>query len=66
MISKRQEKSPDIGVAMSKELEEEEAQVIIVADKYIIEKKIGRGSFGEVYQGYDKNTKERVAIKLVR
>ena len=38
---------------------------IIVANKYIIVKKIGRGSFGEVYKGYDKETKENVAIKLV-
>jgi serine/threonine protein kinase len=29
---------------------------IIVANKYIIEKKIGKGSFGEVFKGFDKDT----------
>jgi serine/threonine protein kinase len=40
-------------------------QHIIVANKYIIDKKIGRGSFGEVFKGYDKDTREPVAIKVV-
>ena len=40
-------------------------QHIIVANKYIIEKKIGRGSFGEVFKGFDQETKTPVAIKVV-
>ena len=38
---------------------------IIVANRYIIEKKIGKGSFGEVFKGFDKETNEPVAIKVV-
>lgn len=38
---------------------------IMVANKYIIDKKIGKGSFGEVYKGYDKETRCPVAIKVV-
>ena len=47
------------------DLEASSEKQIIVANKYIIGKKIGRGSFGEVYRGFDKDTKESVAIKLV-
>jgi serine/threonine protein kinase len=36
-----------------------------VANKYIIDKKIGKGSFGEVFKGHDKDTGEEVAIKIV-
>jgi serine/threonine-protein kinase 24/25/MST4 len=32
---------------------------------YILEKKIGDGSFGKVYQGYDKTEKRPVAIKII-
>ncbi|KAJ5067467.1 casein kinase 1-like protein [Anaeramoeba ignava] len=32
--------------------------------KYILEKKIGAGAFGLIYQGKDKNTNEKVAIKI--
>lgn len=42
-----------------------DGECIIVADKYIIQRQIGKGSFGEVYRGYDKDTKELVAIKIV-
>ena len=38
---------------------------IMVANKYIIEKKIGKGSFGEVFKGFDKDTNQAVAIKVV-
>lgn len=38
---------------------------IQVANRFIIEKKIGKGSFGEVYKGYDKETRTPVAIKVV-
>ena len=37
----------------------------MVADRFVIEKKIGKGSFGEVYKGYDIETREPVAIKIV-
>lgn len=37
-----------------------------VAGKYAIRRKIGGGSFGEVYVGYDLETNEQVAVKLVR
>ncbi len=40
-------------------------QQIIVANRYIIDKKIGKGSFGEVYKGFDKETNQQVAIKIV-
>lgn len=36
----------------------ENTSIIIVANKYVIDKKIGKGSFGEVYKGYDIETKE--------
>ena len=32
---------------------------------YIYSKKIGRGSFSKVYKGYNKDTSEKVAIKVV-
>lgn len=32
-------------------------------NKYEIMQKIGEGTYGMVYDGYDKQTKERVAIK---
>jgi serine/threonine protein kinase len=37
----------------------------VVGDKYILtSKKLGSGAFGEIYEGYDIQTKEKVAIKL--
>jgi serine/threonine protein kinase len=40
-------------------------KLVIVANRYIIENKIGKGSFGEVFKGYDVDTREPVAIKVV-
>jgi casein kinase 1 len=37
---------------------------IRVAKQYLIQKKLGSGSFGEVYQGLNQTTNEEVAIKL--
>eukprot|EP01110_Echinostelium_bisporum_P008174 TRINITY_DN29_c0_g1_i1.p1 TRINITY_DN29_c0_g1~~TRINITY_DN29_c0_g1_i1.p1 ORF type:complete len:487 (-),score=191.75 TRINITY_DN29_c0_g1_i1:311-1771(-) len=34
-------------------------------DLYIKQEKIGKGSFGEVYKGINKETKEAVAIKII-
>ncbi len=39
---------------------------IIVANKFIIQNQIGKGSFGEVYKGYNKDSKEQVAVKIVK
>jgi serine/threonine protein kinase len=36
----------------------------IVAGKYQIEKKIGKGSFGDIFRAMDLKTKEKVAIKV--
>jgi len=33
--------------------------------KYILGKKLGGGSFGEIYLGVNKHTKEFIAVKLV-
>ena len=36
---------------------------IIIANKYIIQEKIGNGSFGSIYKGINQRTNEMVAIK---
>ncbi len=42
------------------------AQDIFVGEgKYILGKRLGGGSFGEIYLGINKHTREFVAIKLV-
>jgi serine/threonine protein kinase len=39
----------------------------MLAGRYLLEKRLGRGAMGQVYLGYDKNLgKRRVAIKTVR
>ena len=37
----------------------------LIAD-YILEIKIGSGMFADVYKGYNKNTNEDVAIKVIK
>ena len=37
---------------------------ILVNNRYVINKQVARGSFGIVHMGYDKQTKQLVAIKL--
>ena len=37
---------------------------IIVADRYKLIRQIGWGSFGEVYEGVDIISRNRVAVKL--
>ena len=36
----------------------------MIANKYEIQEKIGKGSFGSIYQGVNKRTQEKVAIKV--
>eukprot|EP00741_Cyanophora_paradoxa_P019156 tig00021123_g18496.t1 len=38
----------------------------IFADRYVIEKLIGKGSFGQVVKAYDRQTDEYVAIKIIK
>lgn len=35
-------------------------------DNYILERKIGAGQFGEVFKGFNKNTGQDVAVKVIR
>lgn len=37
---------------------------LLISDKYQITKKLGAGSFGEIYFAYDVETKEEFAVKL--
>lgn len=37
-----------------------------INDKYLYNTKIGEGSFGFVYRGHDKITKEERAIKIIK
>ena len=38
---------------------------IIIGKNYILWKQIGKGSFGEIYQGTEIKTQQFVAIKIV-
>ena len=40
-------------------------EIFVGGGKYILGKKLGSGSFGEIYLGTNKHTKEFVAVKLV-
>ena len=35
-------------------------------DRYIIDKRIGKGSFGQVVRAYDRKIKKHVAIKIIK
>lgn len=37
---------------------------VIINKRFIIDRKIGNGAFGEIFNGYDKKTNKLVAIKL--
>jgi len=41
------------------------AEVYVGEGKYILGRKLGGGSFGEIYLGINKHTREFVAVKLV-
>ena len=36
----------------------------LVAGKYLIEKRIGKGSFGEIYEALDRTTNKKVGVKV--
>lgn len=38
---------------------------LVGGDRYMITKSIGKGSFGEIFQGVDTQTRKEVAIKMV-
>jgi len=38
----------------------------LVHDRYLMERVIGRGSFGQVVRAYDTVTRQRVAVKIIR
>ncbi len=42
-----------------------QAREVLVGGKFILQEKLGKGSFGQIYSGYNRETKESVAIKLV-
>ena len=41
------------------------AECEAVEDRYVLHERIGRGSFGEVWRGQDRQTGEVVAIKVI-
>lgn len=49
----------------ARELEDEPALGELFADRYRIERRIGRGSMGTVYAAHDRVVDERVALKLL-
>lgn len=36
-----------------------------IIEHYVLERKIGKGQFGEVFKGYDKNTNVDIAVKVI-
>eukprot|EP00956_Cyclotella_meneghiniana_P023099 scaffold44495_cov39-Cyclotella_meneghiniana.AAC.3 len=38
----------------------------VILDRYIVHKRIGKGSFGQVIQAFDKKTNKEVAIKIIK
>ena len=36
----------------------------ILGGNFILQKKLGKGAFGEIYLGIQKSTKKKVAIKI--
>ena len=40
-------------------------EILVGGGKYILGKKLGGGSFGEIYLGTSKQTREFIAVKLV-
>ena len=39
--------------------------MVKIVDNYVLERVIGKGQFGEVFKGYNKNTGEDIAVKTV-
>ena len=37
-----------------------------VVDNFVLERKIGSGQFGDVFKGYNKNSRQDVAIKTIK
>lgn len=37
-----------------------------VVDSYVLERSIGKGQFGEVFKGYNKQTNVDIAVKCVK
>lgn len=36
-----------------------------IIEHYVLERKIGKGQFGEVFKGFDKNTNVDIAVKVI-
>ena len=49
------------GKSNSEKLSKMEA---VIGGQYILGKKVGNGAFGTIFEGYDKTSKRKVAIKL--
>ncbi len=46
-------------------MSDETKEIIVGGDKFIRSKKLGSGSFGEIFLGTNAQTRELVAIKVV-
>jgi dual specificity tyrosine-phosphorylation-regulated kinase 1 len=38
----------------------------VIQNRYVLQKRIGKGSFGQVVQALDKKTNKEVAIKIIK